>query len=58
MAGGRDSWMMGQQGAGSLESWAAGEEEARVRVQVCLTVFVLDFLLEMWKVIVSSPMKM
>lgn len=50
--------MMGQQGAGSLESWAAGEEEARVRVQVCLTVFVLDFLLEMWKVIVSSPMKM
>lgn len=27
-------------------------------VQVCLTVFELDFLLEMWKVIVSSPMKM
>lgn len=27
-------------------------------VHVCLTVFVLDFLLEMWKVIVSSPMKM
>lgn len=46
------------EGVRSPDPWVLREEGPGVCVQVCLTVFVLDFLLEMWKVMVSSPMKM